>query len=69
MASQKFNTSAKWRQQPVTADQSKVLQNRRIEVWGGITRGEASNLLLKHKLGALRESRKIQKQKMITKSF
>jgi hypothetical protein len=66
-----FHTSAEWRKRPVSEGQTKLLQKWEIEIWDGIKRGQASDLLLKRRLGAIQETRKIHKveEKMIKDNF
>lgn len=72
MSSKTFYASAAWRKLPITTVQSRLLEKWNINMWEGINRGDASDLLLKRTLGALREARKLQKvesQKIKTNSY
>jgi hypothetical protein len=67
-----FRTSAAWRMRSVTEFQVELLRKWEIEIWDGINRGQASDLLLKRKLGAIQETKKIQsleKQKIKANSL
>ena len=62
MSSLKFHMSADWRKLPITDIQKTLLKKWNIEIWNGMKRGQASDLLLKRQLGAMQESRIFEKQ-------
>ena len=70
MRSKKFQLSATWRKLPVSEDQRQLLQKWNIDKWiAKMTRGEASDLLLKRSLGAVGDARKVKKQKVPQREF